>query len=1003
MSTRRVAILYAGNIDPKLSDWNTIASNHFRLFSILFHDVRMCDIDIFFVVDETDFTSLLRNTFYKARTKNVVCTSSEQTLYKTTVNPLGRMDESYIEMFQQRIRDRGFDPNKIFKIENVEQFHKLAIAIRLKREEEARMDALYDVCVKLRPDTVFHEDSMHLLKEFATSDKYFAHLHDLFFITSSKGMDTLENIPEEIYTHDEAIVEEYEPDLDGTSEYGWHKRLFPETQLITIVSKHSPHGKYDSSWNFSNNTKEHMDIVRYVKNTPAFFVEDIHKAGYTDNPIDDQPMVWMESDFTDRNYPGLDFQKEQKRNSLDYVLKKGRGVLDVGAHLGDYGIPLAVALKRLNANIHVYCIDPSMEKCQFMRYVSLLNGLTEKEITIINCGISDQQGRYSVAKHGVGSRRVGNKNTGSWYWISDPKGTPFTTLDSLWSNNLIGEIGFFWLDAQWMEPNVLRGGVRYLEHCKPYILIEYDKITQYNFDQVSIRSFTHGNSFEELESDPNFKDFFDYFNVRYLGSKPEFDDLLIEVVGCVEPTIPKIVHKVLIQHDMRLNLDARCEFTREAHDSWRDSNPDYEIRYYSGADCREFLAKHFEDPDVLATFDGLNAYSLKCDFFRYCLLYKVGGFYTDWKMVLHRPLKEWIARNKELVCSWEINFNNCYGNMCNGFIGSVPNAPVLKKAIDMAIKNVKKYYYGNITLDITGSGVLGRAFAEHHAYEFRKEIDEEHLLIGLHMSDKGTTRIDFKNQKVITVKHPRLDQSPNWSQGNNYDRMWHTRTLFKHHKIDKTIHKVLIRDDMVLDLQNMKPSTREAHLSWSTSNPNYQIRYYSGHDCRQFLQEEYDDPEILDTYDALELRSNKTDFFVYCLLNKTGGIYSGWNTLSKDPIDEWVSSDKELVCCWDALKAGTYGNVSTSFVGSVPNSPVLKTAIRMVIDNLKRRFRGNTSADPTGSGLFGKAFASHYTYEYNKEADHKELLLGRSSSVLDDLEKCALCFKSKARLFSTKD
>lgn len=990
-NSRRVAILYAGNIDSKLTDWDTITSNHLKLFSILFHDVPITDIDIFFVIDETDFSSLLRNSFYKSQTKNVVCTNSEQALYKTYVKPLGSMDKSSIEVLKKRIRDRGLDPNRVFNIEKVEQFHKLAIAILLKCEEEERLDVLYDKCIKLRPDIIFQDHSMRLLEKFAASNEYFVHLHDLFFMTSSKGMDTLQNILEQIYTYDEEIAGEYEPDLDGSCENGWHKRLFPETQFVTIVSKHSPLGRYDISWNFSNRTEEHIDFVRYVKNTPALFVEDLDKAGYIDNPIDDQPMIWMKSNFTDRNYPDLYFQKEQKRNSLSYVLKKGRGVLDVGAHLGDYGIPLALALKRLNANIHVYCIDPSNEKCQFIRYVSMLNGLTNKEISIINCGISDRRGTYSVAKEGIGSKRVGNGNTGSWYWVSDPKGVLFTTLDSLWSNNLIGEIGFFWLDAQWMEPNVLRGGLRYFEHCKPYILIEYDRITQYESDNVSIKSFNHGNSFEELERDPNYKDFFDYFDVRYIGSKPEFDDLLIEVVGCIEPVIPKIIHKVLIQHDMRLSLDARCEFTREAHDSWGDTNPDYEIRYYSGTDCRNFLAKHFEDPDVLATFDALNPYSLKCDFFRYCLLYKVGGVYTDWKMVLQRPLKEWINPKKEFVCSWEIHFNNCYGNMCNGFIGSIPNTPVLKTAIDMVIKNVKKYHYGNITLDITGSGVLGRAFAEYHAYEFRKEIDEANLLIGLHMSDKGTSRIDFKEQKVITVKHPKLDQSPNWSQGNNYDRMWHMRTVYRRYKIEKTIHCVRIQDDT-------QPESSREHLSWSTSNPSYRIRYYSGRDCREFLLEQYDDPEILRTYDALEMQSHKTDFFVYCLLNKTGGVYLDSKTLFKDPIDEWVSSDKELVCCWDAQIAGRYGNVRTSIVGSVPNSRVLRTAIRMVIDNTKRRFRGNTSADPTGSGLLGKAFASHYTYEYHKEVDHAELLVGVSLPVLDDAEKAALCFKSKVRL-----
>lgn len=207
-------------------------------------------------------------------------------------------------------------------------------------------------------------------------------------------------------------------------------------------------------------------------------------------------------------------------------MKKRKGVLDIGAHIGDYGVSLAIALKRMNEkNIPVYCIDPSEDKCDFMRKVSKLNGLTDSEITIICCGISDKESKCSVNETGI---KTGGVNTGSWKWSPDTQGTMFTTLDTLWDMGLIGEIGFFWLDAQWMEPFVLKGGLRYLNQCKPYILMEYDIVTRYYHDKTTPTSFFSG-TYNQLKKDVNFKDIFDKLETKLIDHKPKFDDILFEI------------------------------------------------------------------------------------------------------------------------------------------------------------------------------------------------------------------------------------------------------------------------------------------------------------------------------------------------------------------------------------------------------------------------------------------------------------------------------------------
>ena len=61
-------------------------------------------------------------------------------------------------------------------------------------------------------------------------------------------------------------------------------------------------------------------------------------------------MLWYNNEFTTKNRPNPVYQSKQKHDSLKYVLKNGLGVIDTGAHIGDYGLPLAKALIKYHAN-----------------------------------------------------------------------------------------------------------------------------------------------------------------------------------------------------------------------------------------------------------------------------------------------------------------------------------------------------------------------------------------------------------------------------------------------------------------------------------------------------------------------------------------------------------------------------------------------------------------------------------------------------------------------------
>jgi FkbM family methyltransferase len=256
------------------------------------------------------------------------------------------------------------------------------------------------------------------------------------------------------------------------------------------------------------------------------------------NPVDGSRLKWLKNEFTESNYDDMTHQCIQKAVSLELVLEMGKGYLDVGANLGDFGIPMALALKNAaRSDIKVYCLDPDFEKCEFMREIVELNNLDSGSIQIINIGLSDKVGNFSLSSSVV--QDCGHY-TGGWQYIPDENGMEFTTLDKLWEHNLIGPIGVFQLDAQWAEERILMGGKEFLTSYKPLILMEYWPATGY-FADGGIHTATPGYpntrgrnpSFDErcsrLMNDDQFKKIFDSLDISV--SKRKFNTEKITQYG----------------------------------------------------------------------------------------------------------------------------------------------------------------------------------------------------------------------------------------------------------------------------------------------------------------------------------------------------------------------------------------------------------------------------------------------------------------------------------------
>jgi FkbM family methyltransferase len=228
--------------------------------------------------------------------------------------------------------------------------------------------------------------------------------------------------------------------------------------------------------------------------------------------------------------------------------------------------------------------------------------------------------------------------------------------------------------------------------------------------------------------------------------------------------IPKIIHKVLINDTGKIIIDNNI---KEAQESWTKYNKDYTLKLWNLSDCREYLINNF--PNIyIETFDNLIPYSYKCDFFRFCLIYNEGGWYSDWKevcLVLH--LLDNLGQDGEIIIFDDKNHKakTPYQYTMTGFFGAIPKHYILKDTIDGIILNVKNKYYGRDCLYPTGPGILG-------------EIVNKYSLKTLGYFDKNYY-YHKKLGKIIEHKCKNCGQTQDWANGNNYGKLWREKKIYK--------------------------------------------------------------------------------------------------------------------------------------------------------------------------------------------------------------------------------
>lgn len=137
-----------------------------------------------------------------------------------------------------------------------------------------------------------------------------------------------------------------------------------------------------------------------------------------------------------------------------------------------------------------------------------------------------------------------------------------------------------------------------------------------------------------------------------------------------------------------------------------ESNKDFQVYYFDNRESDQFM-KDFST-EIYEAYSTIKPTAYKSDFWRYCILYKYGGCYSDMGHIVLKSFQS-ITGNKTLVIPDEPYGGSGYHN---GFMCVPPKHPLMSACIRKCLENIKKRYYGNSLWDITGPEMLMKVYID---------------------------------------------------------------------------------------------------------------------------------------------------------------------------------------------------------------------------------------------------------------------------------------------------
>jgi mannosyltransferase OCH1-like enzyme len=142
-------------------------------------------------------------------------------------------------------------------------------------------------------------------------------------------------------------------------------------------------------------------------------------------------------------------------------------------------------------------------------------------------------------------------------------------------------------------------------------------------------------------------------------------------------------------------------------------------------------------------------------------------------------------------------------------------------------------------------------------------------------------------------------------------------------------------------------------------NPRFNHQLFDDNDCREFIKNNFES-NVLHAFDSLIPGAYKADLWRYCVLYKNGGIYLD---IKYKPLNNFrfITMTEKEHWVLDADKNGVYN----ALMVCKPGNEILLKAINKIVENVKNKYYGNSSLEPTGPHLLASFFNNQEKYHFN--------------------------------------
>jgi mannosyltransferase OCH1-like enzyme len=178
--------------------------------------------------------------------------------------------------------------------------------------------------------------------------------------------------------------------------------------------------------------------------------------------------------------------------------------------------------------------------------------------------------------------------------------------------------------------------------------------------------------------------------------------------------------------------------------------------------------------------------------------------------------------------------------------------------------------------------------------------------------------------------------------------------------------------------KDLPPLMKQNYEKLKSDNPEFNHFLYDENESREFIKNNYDD-HVLNAYNSLVPSAYKTDLWRLCILYINGGVYldikykcvSGFKFIALTE-KEYFVRDRPENCVYNAI------------IVALPKNEILLKCINQIVENVKTKYYGFSSLDPTGPGLLGHFFSAD---------KRNNLELYFTSIIQDDNNDCYIVYK----------